>query len=856
MLALVTTLLAVATSEPAQAAWSKPNYVRSIGGRGEAGVYAWGIQYNPVSDEILVGDYWNFVIRRYDRTTGVEIDAFYRPASQRVGQPYSLAVNQSTGDIFVPEISDAGTRGIVAVYDKAGNYKYEISSGARYNAWIATDSAGYLYIADSHYWNNAGDPPKIRKFSVGQGQCGSKNACEVASWGSYGTGPGQIGRLNGLAFDADNNLYAADVNNQRIHKYASSGASLIDFGSSGNGIGQFTGDLRGMTVDDANGFVYVADSEAGEIEQFTTAGVPVTHFGSTGTGPGQYADGARQIDVDSTGELWTADYGNYRMLVWGPSGTLDRTYPDPPRPPSPGGFSQVRDVAATPSGEAYGADSWNNRIQKFGADGSFLGTWGQRSSHPPYGMDYPRGVMVSPSTGDVWVANTRDHKIRVYDPAMNHKFSLGVDDASTPGNFRWPMDLEYWDNQTPNDPADDKVVVGDYVSGVVKILGASDGVELEQFKRSNSAVDVNPADGHIFVLNWDTDRVYEYARSTRSWTLVRDWGGTGSGDGKFQNPWDLDIIGGYVYVTDAQLNRVQVFTTTGAFVGKWGATGAGPGQFNNLSGIDHDASGNIYLADAGNDRIQVFSLTQPAPMGDTTRPSVAIAAPANKATLPAETAHISGSVSDDAQIGTVEVAVQDSVSKKWWNAKLSNWSTIKAWNLAIVTGASLTSASYDFPFNGVDYSGSYFAQARATDAAGNRIASGFPTTKFGVVASSSTDTVEPDTTITYPLRNQANVPDPVTIAGGASDNVAVAGVDVAVQDSVSKQWWNAATSTWGPAQKWAPATLAGPGAATTNWTNTFDSAASGGSGSYYVVARARDTSSNMDSTKPSTRFTM
>lgn len=856
VLTVLMTLIAVVMSEPAQAAWSKPNYVRSIGGRGEAGVYAWGIQYNPVSDEILVGDYWNYVIRRYSRTTGKEIDAFYRPASQRAGQPYSLAVDQTTGDVYVPEISDGGDRGIVAVYDKAGTYKYQINSGARYNAWIAMDSAGYLYIADSHYWNNASDPPKIRKYRVGVGQCGSKNACEITNWGSYGTGPGQIGRLNGLAFDAADNLYAADVNNQRIHKYTSSGAFVMDFGSNGNGLGQFTGDLRGLTVDDANGFVYVADSEAGEIEQFTTSGTPVTHFGANGSGPGEYADGARQIDVDNTGELWTADYGNYRMIVWGPAGTLDRTYPDPPRPPSPGGFSQVRDVAVSASGEVYGADSWNNRIQKLGADGSFLGTWGNRSSRPPYGMDYPRGVMVSPTTGDVWVANTRDHKLRVYDSSMTHKFSLGVDDASTPGNFRWPMDLEYWDNQTPNDTTDDKVVVGDYVSGVVKILRASDGAELEQFSRSNNAVEVNPADGHIFVLSWSSDRVYEYAKSGSSWRRVRDWGGTGSGDGQFQNPWDIDIVGGNIYVTDAQLNRVQVFTTTGTFLGKWGSTGAGPGQFNNLSGIDHDASGNIYLADAGNDRIQVFSTAQPAPAGDTTLPSVTLAAPANKATLPAETAHIGGSVTDDTQIGTVEVAVQDSVSKKWWDGKVSNWSTIKTWNLAIVTGASLTGAVYDFPFNGVDYLGAYFAQVRATDAAGNRIATGFPTTKFAIVAASATDSVEPDTTITYPVWDQANVPDPVTIAGGASDNVAVAGADVAVQDRVSGNWWDPTTSTWGASQKWAPVTLANPGAATTNWTYVFDSAASGGSGSYFVVARARDSASNVDSTKPSTRFTM
>lgn len=853
--ATFTAVLAGIFASPAAAAWSQPNYVRSIGGRGEAGVYAWGIQYNPVSDEILVGDYWNFLVRRFSRTTGKELGSFYRPANVRNGQPYSLAVNPTSGDIFVPEISDDGSSGILAVYDKVGAYKYEIDTDARYDAWITMDSAGYLYIADSHYWNSAFDPPKIRKYTVGAGQCGSDNACEVASWGSYGSGPGEIGRLNGLATDASNNIYAVDVNNQRVHKYSSTGTFITDFGANGNGIGEFTGDLRGISVDTVNNFVYVADSEAGQIEKFTTSGTPLQNWASTGSGPGQYADGARQIDVDSTGELWTSDYGNFRMIVWGPSGTLDHTYPDPARPPAPGGFSQVRDVAVTTAGDVYGADSWNNRIQKLGADGSFQGAWGNRSSDAPYGMDYPRGVMVSPTTGDVWVANTRDHKLRVYDAAMNYKFTRGVDDSSSPGNFRWPMDLEYWDNQTPGDASDDKVVVGDYVSGVVKILSAADGSELEQFSRSNNAVDVNPADGHIFVLSWSTDKVYEYAKQGGTWQRVRDWGGGGTSDGKFRNPWDIDIIGGYVYVTDAQLNRVQVFTTTGSFVGKWGSTGSGVGQFNNLSGIDHDAVGNIYLADAGNDRIQVFNAAQPFPSSDTTLPSVTIASPTNNSIVPAEMIHVQGTATDDTQLGTVEVAVQDRVSKKWWNAKSANWSSTKAWNLSLVSGPSLTSATYDFPFNGVDYGGSYYIQARATDAKGNRMTTGLPSVKVTAASSQSSDTVEPDTTLSYPALDQASVPSPVAIAGGASDNVGVASAEVAIKDRNSGLWWDAGTSSWGAAQKWGAATLASPGASTSNWTYSFDAAASGGTGSYYVTARAKDAAGNVDSTKPFTRFT-
>jgi NHL repeat len=72
--------------------------------------------------------------------------------------------------------------------------------------------------------------------------------------------------------------------------------------------------------------------------------------------------------------------------------------------------------------------------------------------------------------------------------------------------------------------------------------------------------------------------------------------------------WDKD---GNIYVADGTGNgignaRVAKFDKDGHFIKSWGQRGSEVGQFNALRGIALDAQGNVYVADAGNSRIQVF----------------------------------------------------------------------------------------------------------------------------------------------------------------------------------------------------------------------------------------------------------
>jgi DNA-binding beta-propeller fold protein YncE len=66
---------------------------------------------------------------------------------------------------------------------------------------------------------------------------------------------------------------------------------------------------------------------------------------------------------------------------------------------------------------------------------------------------------------------------------------------------------------------------------------------------------------------------------------------------------------GNAYVADFGNNRIQKFDLSGTFLGKWGINGGGDGQFRDPRGIAVDSSGNVYVADSGNNRIQKFTST-------------------------------------------------------------------------------------------------------------------------------------------------------------------------------------------------------------------------------------------------------
>ncbi|MGE5391799.1 MAG: 6-bladed beta-propeller [Deltaproteobacteria bacterium] len=422
----------------------------------------------------------------------------------------------------------------------------------------------------------------------------------VTEWGEYGSGDGQIDNAVGITVDNDGYIYVADSNNNRVQKFDPAGNFVCKWGTEGSGEGQFI--YPGGIAADPNGNIYVTDSENNRVQKFDNAGNYICQWGTEGSGDGQleYPVG---IAIDALGVIYITDSGNCRVQKFDCSGNYISQWGS--QGSGEGQFMAATGIMIDPCGYIFVADWLNQRVQKYDTSGNLLGSftaiqlgYAGLASNSGYInvasialVTYKPGFIAPPVYSEVAISNDNRRITLNFDEGI---FNNTADDQS----LKAAIGLSNNGIDFSALSADDSV----QISGSSLIIDLASSLHGEKNRVQIGSGSLKDALGNVLEKQIDTEELIALP-----YKPVITWGSEGSAEGQFNFPKGIALdASGNIYVVDTTNNRIQYFDATGQFLGQWGSAGNGNGQFNSPTGLAFDSLGNIFVVDAGNSRVQKF----------------------------------------------------------------------------------------------------------------------------------------------------------------------------------------------------------------------------------------------------------
>jgi sugar lactone lactonase YvrE len=228
------------------------------------------------------------------------------------------------------------------------------------------------------------------------------------AFGSSGSGNGQFYSPEGIAVDAEGNIWVVDYG--RVQKFNSSGEYLSQFGSEGFGDGQFALP-KGIAVDSSKNS-WIVNSYNGRVQKFNSKGEYLSKFGS-----GLYSPIG--IAIDSSKNIWVADMGNDCAQKFNSSGTYQFSICSGGEE----GLSSPAGVAVDSEDNVWVADSGNNRVLKFDSSGEYLNEFGSYGSADGE-FNCPYSIAVD-ADDNVWVVDQSNSRVQVFDSGGEYQGQFG-----------------------------------------------------------------------------------------------------------------------------------------------------------------------------------------------------------------------------------------------------------------------------------------------------------------------------------------------------------------------------------------------------------------------------------------------
>ncbi len=212
-------------------------------------------------------------------------------------------------------------------------------------------------------------------------------------------------------------------------------------------------------------------------------------------------------------------------------------------------------------------------------------------------MFKPMSVTVD-SKRRVIVADPAQKQLHIFDQASGN-YEIIQDAGKTPLALPFAVAVDDRDNIYVADSEARKIYVLDPSGKYLRAMGGP-----EQLERPTS-IAVNSARRLLYVTDPPAHNIKIF--NLDDGTLHTTFGKRGKLDGEFNFPIYIALDRtGQLYVTDTLNGRIQFFDPEGGFAGTFGAFGDGSGDFSSPKGLAVDSEGHIYVADTGFDNVQIF----------------------------------------------------------------------------------------------------------------------------------------------------------------------------------------------------------------------------------------------------------
>ena len=217
-----------------------------------------------------------------------------------------------------------------------------------------------------------------------------------------------------------------------------------------------------------------------------------------------------------------------------------------------GQFNSPHGITADSAGNIYISDTGNGRVEKFSPTGAFVASFGSKGAG--YGQfGDPNGIAID-REGNIYVAEAFNHRVQKLTPD---------------GSF-----IADWKGPDPQFYGPRKLAIG--------------------------------PDQSLYVVDQGRTRIVRFERDFKQ---LAAWGEKGKGDGQFDDPTSVavDPETNKVFVADPRNQRIQVFGSTGKFLGSWPVPDWGkPYGFEDL--VVDPAGKRLYASSANLDFVITFDL--------------------------------------------------------------------------------------------------------------------------------------------------------------------------------------------------------------------------------------------------------